>query len=262
MVNATFPDLMPPVQMIVDNKIGHWAPDTVHDEFRKIGEGVIGNMIAHHFIKPTSKVLDVGCGLGRMARALVPFLDGGEYCGMDVTQSSVNWCADAYDHLPHFRFVHADVFSTTYNPTSKVKAEDFTFPFPADHFDFVWSTSLFTHMLQNQVDNYLREMARVMKVGAYCWNTYLLLDDVAADLISHAKPTSRVFLPYLVPGGRVRDINDPESQSAILQNYVIGSHLAHDLKIMEIRYGPWSGRTDSVKAGWQDVIIARKTPRF
>lgn len=261
MLNVISHDLLPPVQMILDNKIGHWSPDTVHDEFREIGEGVIGNMIAHHFIKPDSRVLDVGCGLGRMARALVPFLDGGEYVGMDVTKSSVDWCSSAYARLPNFRFVHADVFSTTYNPASKVKAEDFTFPFPDGHFDFVWSTSLFTHLLQHQVDNYLKEMARVMKVGAYCWNTYLLLDEVNRDLVRDAKPTDRVFLPYDVPGGRVRDGNDPESQSAILQPYVVGSHLTHFLKIMEIRYGPWSGRKENIRAGYQDVIIARKTPR-
>lgn len=48
--------------------------------------------------------------------------------------------------------------------------------------NFIWSTSLFTHMRINQVDSYLSEMSRVLKSGAKIWNSYFILDEVSEPL--------------------------------------------------------------------------------
>jgi SAM-dependent methyltransferase len=251
-------DLVPPAQLIVDNKIGATQMSALTDEFCRIGEGMTATMIRSGFMKPGHKVLDVGCGLGRLARPLVNYFDGGEYFGVDINRSSIEWCQKAYEGHTNFHFSHADVFSTTYNETAKVKAEDYVFPFGDNSFDFVWSTSLFTHMLHHQIDRYLGEMARVMKSGAHCWNTYLLLDDEALDRVKRLKTQAGVKLAFEVEGGRVRDRNEPESQSAVYQQNVLDSHAKHGLTVVDIRYGQWSGRTENVRSGRQDTVIARK----
>lgn len=114
-------------------------------------------------------------------------------------------------------------------------------------------------MLMNGVNNYLKEMARVLRPGGYMWNTYLLLDEVSEPLVEKVKKTGTV-LPHSVPGGRTAWKDNPEHLSGQYLSLVTSSHAAHNISVKEIRYGPWSGRTENLKAGYQDVIIAQKTP--
>ncbi|OED42634.1 hypothetical protein AB833_05810 [Chromatiales bacterium (ex Bugula neritina AB1)] len=205
-------------------------------------------------------MLDVGCGLGRLARPLIEYLVDGRYVGLDTTKSSVDWCTQEYSDVPNFEFIFANVFSNDYNTDAPLKASEYRFPLDDRSFDFVWSTSLFTHLVFEDFDNYIKEMSRVMKPGARCWNTYLLLDSVALELIDilNAKNT-RHNLPHEVHGGRVRSLENPEAQIALYEAMVIDTHNKYGLEIEDIRYGPWSGRKHNVRAGGQDVVIAVKT---
>jgi cyclopropane fatty-acyl-phospholipid synthase-like methyltransferase len=250
-------ELLPPPELIVENLIGIVGGGTIIADFVKIGEGIITNMRRAGILKAEHHVLDVGCGLGRLARPLVGFLNG-EYHGFDINKSSIDWCVEHYKHIPNFHFRHADVYSTTYNRDAKTMDSDYRFPFGAAKFDFLWSTSLFTHMLVPGVENYLWEMARVMKRGGHCWNTYLLLDDFAERAAARMDAGSRWYLPWRVDGGRVRSADDTASQVALDQDRVLAIHHSCGLEIVDIRYGPWSGRKENVRAGGQDVIIARK----
>lgn len=72
-------------------------------------------------------------------------------------------------------------------------------------------------MLIHQVDNYIGQMARVMRSGAHCWNTYLILDEVALGLIDKLDGTKRWYMPYSIDGGRVQDLANPESQIALYE---------------------------------------------
>src|SRR6266571_3339160 len=46
-------------------------------------------------VQPTSHVLDIGCGCGRMAAAFTRFLDSsGSYEGFDAAKEPIEWCAN------------------------------------------------------------------------------------------------------------------------------------------------------------------------
>jgi ubiquinone/menaquinone biosynthesis C-methylase UbiE len=261
-VTAQIPsqDLLPPPELVVENGIGFLggAPNSIMASFINVGQGITHNMRRAGFLKAEHTVLDVGCGLGRLARPLVPFLKG-EYHGFDINKSSIDWCAEHYKKFGNFHFHHANVFSTTYNPDAETKDYNFQFPFEHAKFDFIWSTSLFTHILIAGVENYLSEMARVMKKGANCWNTYLLLDEFAEKSTSAADTKSQWYLPQRVDGGRVRTLDDTALQVALDLDRVLAAHEKCGLEIVEVRFGPWSGRKENLRAGGQDVIIARKT---
>lgn len=254
--------LVPPPELIVENGIGIGDYQRIAADFCKVGEGVTGNMIRQGFLQPGYVVLDVGCGLGRLARPLTTFLSeasGGRYFGLDVTASSIAWCTSKYRSFPHFQFIHCDVFNNEYSKQGASSAADYEFPFAAEKFDYLWSTSLFTHMQIHEVDNYLGEMSRVMKRGAKCWNTFLIVDHEAEKRVLTVDPKkSRWYLPHRVEGGFARNIDNPESQIAFLQDRVLELYEKHGLNVEDIRYGPWSGRTENVRAGGQDVLIASK----
>jgi ubiquinone/menaquinone biosynthesis C-methylase UbiE len=252
--------LMPPKDLIVENGIGASGQKDVHEEFHEIGYGLIAEMVRDGFIKPGHSVLDVGCGLGRLARALAlgdTFGDG-RYYGIDIVKSSIDWCTENYADFSNFRFIFADLFSSYYNKTATDLAENYSFPLESGTIDFIWSTSLFTHMAIEAVDNYLKEMSRVLKPNGSMWNSYLLLDSVSYPLVREIHPKRPNFtLTNPVDGGLTARLDDPEALIGLDTGRIRQLHEKHSLKIFEIRNGPWSGREDDLRASYQDVIIAK-----
>ena len=128
-------------------------------------------------LKPDENVLDVGCGIGRMAVPLTKYLKG-VYEGFDIGPEAIKWCQDNISRrYPKFYFQVADVFNEKYNPGGKYKASEYKFPYDNDAFDFVYLTSVFTHMLPHDMENYLSEISRVLRNNGRCLITYYLLNE-------------------------------------------------------------------------------------
>ncbi len=124
--------------------------------------------LVRRHLQPQGRVLDVGCGCGRLARVLAadPLL--GSYVGFDCIAANIAWCETHV--LPAFagkrcEFHHVDARSTEYNPAGAVRAQDVRFPCDSASMDVVVAASLFTHLLEPDADRYLREIARVLKPG-------------------------------------------------------------------------------------------------
>lgn len=253
----TISDLMPPEKLILDNNIGAGDPKSITDNFDKIGRGLLGMLRQSRVIRPEMHVLDVGCGLGRVARVLTEFLTSGSYTGIDVTKSSIEWCQEHYAGRENFRFYHADVFSTFYNPSSKVSAEEYVFPFDDKSFDLTFSFSLFSHLTIKPSENYLRQIARVLRPGGATYNTFLLLDDISEPLAMTPKTVGST-LRHRVDGGLVAKPENPEILTAMRVERVRAAHEACGLRIIDIKNGKWSSRTDNIRTGLQDDVVALK----
>src|SRR4051794_18652321 len=120
--------------------------DEPGDHFLKSGQRFLEATRARG-LEPHHRVLDLGCGIGRFAVALAGFLDQrGSYIGIDVSRRSIKPCRTHIGaKLPNFRFVHAGLFNTEYNPEAGAQdASDYRFPSRPESFDFVFSNSLFT----------------------------------------------------------------------------------------------------------------------
>lgn len=118
-------------------------------DFEKIGREFRQHFIALAGLRPEHRVLDVGCGIGRMAIPLTEYLSpAGGYWGFDIVRKGIDWCSERITpKFPNFQFRHSDVYNQHYNPGGTVRACDYRFPFEDNFFDFVFLTSVFTHMV-------------------------------------------------------------------------------------------------------------------
>jgi SAM-dependent methyltransferase len=216
-----------------------------------------------HGLEPHHRVLDLGCGVGRFALALTDYLDDtGSYEGIDSSPRSVEICERWIgSRFERFRFRRAEVFNTHYSPDAPRRASDYRFPYDDAIFDFVFSNSLFTHLMPEDLENYLREIGRVLKPAGGTLNTFMLLNRVSQASIDAGR--SQQALPHVLCSGRLRvhRLDLPEAVTAHDEQFVRDSHLRANLRIVEpVRYGEWSGREPSAPAFTvQDVMRAVRT---
>src|SRR6185295_13231209 len=87
------------------------------------------------------------------------------------------WCTDNISsRFPNFHFHHANLSNTLYRKAGSVAAK-YRFPFPAERFDFIFLTSVFTHLRPEDAKNYLGEIKRVLKTEGRVLMTFLLMTE-------------------------------------------------------------------------------------
>jgi SAM-dependent methyltransferase len=97
------------------------------------------------------RVLEIGCGAGRVTRALARFF--GEVHAVDVSGEMVQLAHQALATLPN-----AFVYQNNGRDLSVV---------PDALFDFAFSTIVFQHIPSREIiENYVREVARLLRPGA------------------------------------------------------------------------------------------------
>lgn len=228
-------------------------------DFEKIGEEFKNYFIELAKLQPSDRVLDVGCGIGRMAIPLTNYLSKeGEYWGFDIVKDRIGWCQSRISpRFSNFHFQHSEVYNKHYNPNGKVQAKDFQFPFDDESFDFIFLTSVFTHMLPADLENYLSEISRVLKPEGKCLITFFILNEESENLIRSGRSTLN-FL-YDIQGCKTISKNDPETAIAYREEFVLRLFKKYRLKIAQpIHYGSWCKR--DVFLTYQDLIIATTIP--
>ena len=94
-------------------------------------------LLRHWGLQPSSHVLEIGCGVGRLAYELADYLDAaGRYSGFDISPKAIGWLNEHYaPRLPNFRFDLVDVRNVRYRPGSDVEATTLEFPYADEQFD-------------------------------------------------------------------------------------------------------------------------------
>ena len=171
------PELIPPLELMREEGV-----DILEEWFRWAEEW---SMLLRFYggISRTSAVLEIGCGLGRIAFPLRYMLSGeGPYDGFEICKNKVEFLERTFHRAhPNFRFVWADAYNTYYDPEGGARAADYRFPYPDDSFDIVFAASVFTHMAPETAENYFRESGRVLKPNGKCVFSFFLLDNYHPD---------------------------------------------------------------------------------
>lgn len=208
-------------------------------------------------LKPNEDVLDVGCGCGRSAASLTQYLNkSGRYEGFDINPILIDWSVkNISSNYPNFHFQLADIFNGSCNPMGKYKSSEYKFPYQDSSFNFVFLLSVFTHMLPQDMENYLSEISRVLRKGQRCLITHFLLNEQSLSFID-AKLSTLDF-NYVFENYRTISKTTPEDAVAYAEGYIRELYRKFGLEILNpIQYGSWCGREQYLS--YQDIIVAVK----
>jgi SAM-dependent methyltransferase len=224
-------------------------------DFYSSGRGLFDLLVTHGRTSPHSAVLDVGCGLGKTAIHFATYLQSpGFYEGFDIEKPSIDWCVKAISsRFPLMRFKHINLYSEMYNRSTGADASTLGFPYESSTFDLVFLASVFTHMFDAQLENYLREISRVLKPGGRCFATYYLLNDEKRAGI--AAKTSAFTFSHPFRGSYIECLHPPEAAVAHEQARVHELVMEAGLTLTVLpRYGAWA--TSNVHD--QDFVLTHK----
>jgi SAM-dependent methyltransferase len=222
--------------------------------FERSGEEMARNIIRLCHLYPSSRILEVGCGCGRLARAFASYLGStGSYEGFDVARALVDWCKQRLEPLlPNFRFSFADIQVPDYNATGTVTASAYHFPFAASEFDAAIVSSVFTHMLADEIENYIAQLGRVLKPDARMFITALLFDDAAMRAV--AQGTTAFDFQHAIGPCMTFDNNRPREGIAFPKAWLVEVLRHNGFEIDSIERGNWREvRSYEVS---HDIIIA------
>ena len=121
-------------------------------------------LIEHFKLNLGSRILDVGCGPGRLAIGILNRVGEVEhYHGVDIVRKRIQWCQRHIGgKYSNFHFTHMDVHNSRYNPRGQVVDSDFRFTFSDGKFDIIYLYSVFSHMMSDEARLYLREFQRLL----------------------------------------------------------------------------------------------------
>ncbi|HET9530323.1 MAG TPA: class I SAM-dependent methyltransferase, partial [Blastocatellia bacterium] len=254
------PDLVPPVELMRKEGI-----DVLEEWFRWAEEW---SMLLRVYGRITrdSRILEIGCGLGRVAFPLRFIISSsGSYDGFDCSRQKIDFLQQSFHKTySHFRFNWADIRNSRYNPAGEIDASDYRFPYPDESFDIVFAASVFTHCLPEAAINYFRESARVLKPGGRCLFSFFLLDNYRPGQPrppGFSRPIFNFDHSYGDYGEdfSVVRLDNPEFMTAYSLRLIERTVVESGLKFLQPPVpGLWSGSFHN----WictQDLIVLRKS---
>jgi SAM-dependent methyltransferase len=173
-------------------------------------------------ITPGTRVLDYGCGWGRITRFFLKDVAGEDLCGIDYNAELIDFCRESN---PWARFeVNGEL-----PPTS----------LPGDHFDLVFAYSVFSHLRQDFHLAWLDELRRLVKPSGL--------------LILTVRP--RHFISYCVElSARADSLQGPEV--TLVDLFADPEQALADYDAGKYVYAPYRG--SSYGEWWGEACIPRE----
>ncbi|MGB9724005.1 MAG: class I SAM-dependent methyltransferase [Chloroflexia bacterium] len=130
------------------------------------------------YYQPESRVLEIGCGIGRILK----YIRAKERWGLDISQGMLEW---------------ATVYLAGQEGIHLVKTNGFDFSgVPSDYFDLVYSLLVLQHINKRAGFNYMQETYRVLKPGGrFYFQMMNLLSEEGFQQFRAAVPVEYRYCP-------------------------------------------------------------------
>jgi SAM-dependent methyltransferase len=148
---------LPPADLL--RYIGHKEPARQVEDFELFGRrynDAIRDLLPDSWSFEGKRVLDFGCGVGRVLRHFTAEAQVAEFHGCDINGPSIAWLQRNLS--PPMHFIRNE--------------EEPGLPFPDGHFDLVWAVSVFSY-LPDTWSGWLCELHRIIRPGGLLLATFV-----------------------------------------------------------------------------------------
>ena len=203
-------------------------------------------------LDPSYRVLDYGCGLGRLAIPMSAYLNPeGSYVGVDVDAGAIDYLTELHP-LPNFEFRHVNIQSTMYNAGGVDLSPTLDQLGLGEGFDLSFLFSVFTHILPPDIEPLLGFLARTLKPGGEILASFFVLNEISLRGIDLG--TSHRPFPFQIDGARIDNDEVPEGAVAYAEDDLFRHISNAGLAISHFSQGKWSGAVPDSKH-WQDMLV-------
>ncbi len=225
-------------------------------DYMAISAEFLGYFVQQGGLEPSGLVVDIGCGIGRMAAGLACYLDPekGRYIGFDPVVEGIDWCKSNYGaDFPHFSFEWVDFYNELYRPEGRILTTQYRFPIEDGSVDLAILTSVLTHLYFEEIAAYLKELARFTKPEGRIFATAYLFEGVAPERLPEvphldfSQADARHSFQYHVAG------YPPLAAVAYREEDFAACFGAQTGRIPQIFKGRWRG---GAGPWFQDLVLA------
>ena len=229
-------------------------------------QGFFAALIKSHVADRSLKIVDFGCGFGKLAPVSTFFTaPDGHYLGIDIRQECVDFCSHHYAELPRVAFHRSTDYNAMYSETRSAELEqsavEHDWPVASGSVDLVLSVSVFTHLQERQALHYIRAVHRILKPGALAMLTFHIVEEPRKlpRFSSADKPQLSKLFDFstaLPPSGNFFTSSPSTPEDAIAVNDA-GLHLLIDgrFELVSLIRGSTTGGDDPF---FQDIAILKK----
>jgi len=225
------------------------------ESFLGVGDTVVAELQELAGLQPEDDVLDIGCGYGRVAHALLRHGHRGDYIGMDILPRHIAWCSEQLTPATGGRYVfhHLDVENARYNPAGSLSPNDVSLDFGLQP-TLVIATSVFTHMYADTIEHYLRELRRIIAPNGRVFATFFLMNSSQSEMeqagrsaypLTHRKDAWTCYF----------NDEDPLHMIAYDQDWVEALVESSGFHVTALELGTWCGRPG--QRVYQDSMVLR-----
>lgn len=143
---------LPPDQLAI--RVGGTAQNAFEEQGRGAKEFIISSL-PENYDFTNKRVLDFGCGSGRILRHFNEEARKAEFWACDIDSSSISWLSENFPS--YFRFI--------------CNTETADLPLESNYFDLIYVVSVFTH-LTTTWRSWLLELRRILKPGGILLVTF------------------------------------------------------------------------------------------
>ncbi|MBY5931582.1 class I SAM-dependent methyltransferase [Tateyamaria omphalii] len=213
------------------------------------GDEIINRLHDDFDLTDGCRVLDIGCGIGRLATAFHRKGSRIRYDGFDIVKYGVEWCTKTIPPAEGYTFKHADVHNPFYNPWGKIAARTYRFPYPENSFDLAIAVSVFTHLLEPETRAYFEQAMRVLDVGGKTYFTTFLIPE-------HIPDNRNFSFRHQIDEAYVERLEEPEMAVGYTLAFWQAMAEANNARLVQINRGSWTGAAGL--PDYQDCLIFEK----
>ena len=185
------------------------------------------DLFARRICTLSSNITEIGCGYGRKAIHLKNYSMQGEkfngsYHGVDIDSELLANARKKFESAPEFSFQLSPHASKTYSADGLTNASKISESCRIDRKDnsqdLVFSTSLFTHLLEAELLNYVSESFRILKPGGTMQMNIFLYE----FLEESGNLGSRFNFKHNLGNSLIESTKFPEAAVAYKGDYLVG----------------------------------------